>query len=49
MNKKDLGLDMMKTLLMLYETQENIKITCTITDKENSYTYLYKNGTLYKK
>lgn len=49
MNKKDMGFDMMKTLLMLYETQENIKITCTVTDKENGNTFLYKNGKLYEK
>lgn len=49
MNKKDLEFDMMKTLLMLYETQENIKIMCTITDKQTGNTYLYKNGKIYEK
>lgn len=49
MNNKNLEFDMMKTLLKLYEIQESIKITCTVTNKESGNTYLYKNGKLYQK
>lgn len=47
--KKDLGLDMFKTILKLYEVQEQIIITAKIKNPKARKEYLYKNGEIYEK
>lgn len=43
-NKLELSLDMIKTLLKLYENQEKLSITAIIKNKETNKKYFYKNG-----
>lgn len=48
-DKKDLGLDMFKTILKLYENQEQIIITAIIKNVKTGEEHLYKNGEIYEK
>lgn len=49
MDNKNFSLDMMKTLLKLYEDQEKLIISAIIKNKENGKEYLYNNGNISEK
>ena len=47
-NKKEFSLDVMKTILRLYEDQNKVIITARIKSDKTYEEYLYKNGNIKK-
>ncbi len=47
-NKKEFSLDVMKTILRLYEDQNKVIITARIKSDKTDEEYLYKNGNIKK-
>ena len=48
-NDKKLELNIIETLLKLYEEQENIRITVIVKNKKTTNKYLYKDGNINEK
>jgi len=48
-NDKKLELNIIETLLKLYEEQENIRITAIVKNNKTNNKYLYKDGNINEK